>query len=434
MSHFWCEAAWIGGAISEKVLIECDEAGTIAAIENIAVCPPFATAVPGLTFPGFANTHSHAFHRALRGRVTQDSFWGWRDAMYELAARLDPESYLQLATAVFAEMALAGFTVVGEFHYLHHQAGGRPYDDPNAMGNALTGAAKAAGIRLTLLDTCYLQGGLGKELSPPQRRFADADVDDWARRRALLKGYARGQIGAAIHSVRAVPREAMSEIAAAGRGGPLHIHLSEQPAENQQTLAAHGMSPTALLAKEGVLSEDLTAVHAIHLEAEDIALLSSSGATVCACPTTEADLGDGIGPFAELHRQKVSLTIGTDQHVFIDPFLEIQRLEMDQRLLTRQRSVFNVREQIDALTQHGYRALGWTNGGLLEVGALCDLTSMKNDSVRTAGVPLAEKASVASAVDVETVVVGGRVVVASGQHVLGEIPALLREAIDPLWG
>ncbi|MGI8517237.1 MAG: formimidoylglutamate deiminase, partial [Acidimicrobiia bacterium] len=322
----------------------------------------------------------------------------------------------------------------GEFHYLHHRAGGLPYDDPNAMGLALIEAAKAAGIRLTLLDTCYLQGGIGKELSPPQRRFADADVDDWARRRAMLNGSAQARIGAAIHSVRAVPREAVSEIAAAGRRGPLHIHLSEQPAENEQTLSAHGMSPTALLSQEGVLSADLTAVHAIHVEAEDIALLSSSGATVCACPTTEADLGDGIGPFAELHRQNVPLTIGTDQHVFIDPFLEIQRLEMDQRLLTRQRSVFNLREQIDALTRHGYQALGWTKGGVLEVGALCDLTSIRSDSVRTAGVPATKKASVASAADVETVVVGGRVVVANRQHVLGEIPALLREAIDPLWG
>lgn len=432
MNQFWCEEAWVGGAISHGVLIESDAAGTITKVDEGASCPPAATRLNGLTFPGFANAHSHAFHRALRGQAHGNSFWSWRESMYELANRLDPDSYQRLATAVFGEMALAGFTLVGEFHYLHHQPGGRPYSDPNAMGEALIQAARAAGIRLTLLDACYLQGGINQKLVDTQRRFADRDATAWAERRASLKGDDFARIGAAIHSIRAVPRDALSAIADIAQGHPLHVHLSEQVAENEQSLAAYGISPTAVLAEEGVLNSDVTAVHAIHLDAEDVDTLAKGNVTVCACPTTEADLGDGIGPFSMLAQSGVPLALGTDQHVHIDPFMEAQRLELDQRLATGQRAIFAIEDLISSLTSSGYRSLGWHDGGAIAVNGLCDLTSVNTNSPRTAGASNPGVLRAASAADVENVIVGGRSIVSKGKHMLGDIPQLLIEAIDPL--
>jgi formiminoglutamate deiminase len=417
--------AWIGGEVVDNILIACDDSGIILKVTSSAEAPSTATLLDGLTFPGFANTHSHAFHRALRGRGVGDTFWEWRRKMYEVAEQLNPESYRTLATAVFAEMALAGFTLVGEFHYLHHQPGGKPYDEPNAMGIALVEAAQAAGVRLTLLDTCYLQGGIDRALEPPQRRFADGDVNAWIERRAELRGDPTTLVGAAIHSVRAVPRAALAQVAESTRDAPLHIHLSEQRAENEQALAVYGLSPTALLAKEGVLAQNLTAVHATHLESDDIESLAANGASVCACPTTEADLGDGIGPFAALAAAGVELAIGTDQHVLVDPFYEAQRLEFDQRLASSRRSIFSSKRLVDALSSAGYRALGWNQGGRIAEGALCDLTSVRVDSVRLAGVPPSQLPFALTAGDVDTVVVGGRVIVQNSEH-LG-LPMLARD-------
>ena len=229
--------------------------------------------------PGFANAHSHAFHRALRGRTHEHggTFWTWRERMYAVAARLDPDSYLALARAAYAEMALAGVTAVGEFHYLHHGPDGRPYADPNAMGHALAQAAADAGIRLTLLDTCYLTADVdGRPVEGVQRRFSDGTADAWAERVAALRDGPGLRIGVAAHSVRAVPRAALPVVAEAAGGRPLHVHLSEQPAENAACLAAHGLTPTGLLAAEGLLGPATTAVHATHLTGADIALLGSS--------------------------------------------------------------------------------------------------------------------------------------------------------------
>ncbi|WP_428834526.1 amidohydrolase family protein, partial [Nonomuraea maheshkhaliensis] len=235
---YWCERAWLPEGVAGDVLVEIDG----ARITRIEQGPPGdAERLPGLTVPGLANAHSHAFHRALRG-VTQEGkgdFWTWRERMYEVAARLDPESYLRLATAVYAEMALSGVTCVGEFHYLHHDRDGRPYqDDDNAMGHALVRAARAAGLRIALLDTCYVSGGIGAPLAGPQLRFSDGDAEHWAVRAERLAAAYDGQpdveIGAAIHSVRAVPPEQMQVVAEFSHrhAAPLHVHVSEQRAEN----------------------------------------------------------------------------------------------------------------------------------------------------------------------------------------------------------
>ncbi|MGH8990252.1 MAG: formimidoylglutamate deiminase, partial [Acidimicrobiia bacterium] len=249
MSAFHCELAWLGGAEAERDVLVSVAGERITAVEpSVTEHPEGATRLPGLTIPGLADAHSHAFHRALRGRTHAGpgSFWTWREQMYALAGSLDPDAYFELARATFAEMALAGISVVGEFHYLHHGPGGVPYDDPNAMGAAMTAAAADAGIRITLLDTCYLHGGIGAGLDDTQRRFADPDPLAWAERASGLGEGPGVRIGAAIHSVRAVDPAAMEVVGAwaAARGAPLHAHVSEQPAENEQCAAAYGRTPT----------------------------------------------------------------------------------------------------------------------------------------------------------------------------------------------
>ena len=212
--------------------------------------------------------------------------------MYELAGALDPDSCFALSRAAFGEMALAGITCVGEFHYLHHAPDGTPYEDPNAMGRAVLAAAHAVGLRVTLLDACYLHGGI--------ERFRDRDAAAWVERVDALAERGPARVGAAIHSVRAVDPEAARVVAEWAADRPLHAHVSEQPKENEDTLARHGRTPTALLADAGALGEHFTAIHATHLTDEDVALLGGAGATICLCPTTERDLADGIGPARRL--------------------------------------------------------------------------------------------------------------------------------------
>ncbi len=399
--------------------------------------PGDATLLPGVVLPGFANVHSHAFHRALRGR-THDrggTFWTWRERMYAVAARLDPDSYLALARATYAEMALAGVTAVGEFHYLHHGPGGQPYADPNAMAEALGQAASDAGIRLTLLDTCYLTGGLGPAghlpLDAVQRRFSDGDVEAWAARVGEVKEGPGVRVGVAAHSVRAVPRAALGTVAGVAGGRPLHVHLSEQPAENDACLAHHGVTPAALLAAEGVLGRRTTALHATHVSTSDIELLGGTGTTACLCPTTERDLADGIGPARALHDAGVRLALGSDQHAVIDPFCEARALEMHERLASGHRGRFTPCDLLSAAT--GHSAIGWADAGRLAVGARADLVAVRLDSPRTAGSDPGQILLAASAADVDTVLVEGRVVVAGGRHRLGDVGAMLRAAIEPLW-
>ncbi|MGB3827875.1 MAG: formimidoylglutamate deiminase [Ornithinimicrobium sp.] len=409
--------------------------------------------LPGVVLPGFANAHSHAFHRALRGRTHGGggTFWTWREAMYAVASRLDPDTYYALAKATYAEMALAGITAVAEFHYLHHGPGGQPYADPNAMSHAVIQAAADAGIRLTLLDTCYLAGGLddSRHLPPAgaQMRFGDGTVEAWAERVTSLRGHLEGRpehlrIGAAIHSVRAVPRPALATVGQVagtlGRAGqdragaPLHVHLSEQPAENEACVSAYGMTPTGLLASEGLLSPALTAVHATHLTARDIALLGGAGATACFCPTTERDLADGIGPARALLDAGARLSLGSDQHAVIDLIEEARALEMHERLASGRRGRLGPSDLLTAATAHA--SIGWPGAGQIRVGAHADLVAVRDDGVRTAGIDPAQIVYAASAEDVDTVVVSGRTVVSDGRHVLGNVAALLREAIQPLLG
>ncbi|MFJ9694714.1 formimidoylglutamate deiminase [Kitasatospora sp. NPDC101183] len=443
---YWAEHAWLPGAngpaVEREVLIAVGPGGRIAGVTaDSGPCPPGAVRLEGLALPGQANAHSHAFHRALRGHVQVGSgtFWTWRDTMYRFAGLLDPDSYLELATAVYAEMALAGITAVGEFHYLHHAPGGVRYEDPNAMGEALIEAAARAGIRITLLDTCYLSSGFGAEPTHAQQRFSDGDAEAWAVRAEALKPREHARIGAAIHSVRAVPAEQLGTVArwAREREAPLHVHLSEQTAENDACLAAHGVTPTRLLADHGALGPRTSAVHATHLTEEDVRLLASSGTTICMCPTTERDLADGIGPARALASAGCPISLGSDSHAVIDPWEEARALELDERLRTRTRGHWTANALLRAGGEDGHASIGWPEAGRIEAGALADFTVIALDTVRTAGPPARLGAEIAvfaaSAADVRHVVVGGRQVVRDGAHLLvGDVPGALAASIGAL--
>jgi formiminoglutamate deiminase len=395
----------------------------------------------GVTLPGLANAHSHAFHRALRGRTHAGtgSFWTWRDQMYGVASRLTPDSYFLLARAVYGEMALAGITAVGEFHYLHHAPGGVRYSDPNAMGAALIAAADEAGVRLTLLDTCYLHGGVGTPPNEVQLRFSDGSADAWAQRVGALDASAPGVlVGAAVHSVRAVDPAAIGTVAEWARDQqvPLHAHVSEQPAENQQCLDAYGRTPTALLADAGALNEGFTAVHATHLTDTDIGLYGSLRCTICMCPTTERDLADGIGPARRLVESGARLSLGSDSHAVIDLFEEARAVELNERLASNVRGHHTVPSLLAAATRDGHACLGWPDAGALAVGQWADLVSVRLDTVRTAGADaataLGSAVFAASAADVHHVVSGGRVVVAEGRHLSLEVAAELSRSMAAL--
>lgn len=445
LTRWYADLAWLGGeAVEAGVLIEADGERIQAVTANVAERPADAVRLAGLTLPGFANTHSHAFHRALRGRTQRGTgtFWSWRRQMYGVADRLNPDSYYALALATYAEMAMAGIACVGEFHYLHHGPRGEPYADPNAMANALIAAARDAGIRITLLDTCYLAGGFGQPLEGPQLRFGDGSVGQWAERAALHASDlhtsdTHARIGAAIHSVRAVPASDLHAVQewAAARGTPLHFHLSEQRAENDACLAAHGCTPAQLLHSHEVLGPAATAIHATHLTGADIALLGTSATVTCMCPTTERDLADGIGPALALTVAGSPLALGSDSHAVIDLIEEARAVELDQRLAAQVRGNWHAGDLLAAATATGHAALGWPAAGRIEAGRLADFVTLRLDSVRTAGsdaaTALESAVFAATAADIREVVVGGRLIVEEGRHVLvADVPAALQASID----
>lgn len=436
---YFADAAWLGGPLAtEQVLIEVQD-GNITDVSTGSPRPPAATHLKGLTLPGLANAHSHAFHRALRGQTHRGggSFWTWREDMYKVAAKLTPDSYYALARATYAEMALAGVTCVGEFHYVHHDRGGVPYGDHNELGTALITAARDAGIRITLLDTCYLAGGIGKSLEGVQLRFGDGDAAAWADRTDRLRGADHARIGAAIHSVRAVPADQLSTVAGWARAhdAPLHFHVSEQRAENDACVATYGTTPVRLLEQHGALTDRSCAVHATHLTDPDVTALAGARTTVCMCPTTERDLADGIGPARKLLSAGAPLAFGSDSHAVIDPFEEARALELDERLRTETRGHFNAAEILTAATGAGHASIGWAQAGRITPGAPADFITVATDSVRLAGArPATLLESVifaATASDVTEVIVAGRRVVEAGRHALvADVPGELQRTIE----
>jgi formiminoglutamate deiminase len=435
VTRYWAENAWLGGdAVTAGVVISVDD-GRIIDVQ-VGPAPRDAVRLAGVTLPGMANAHSHAFHRALRGRTQRGggTFWTWREQMYAVAGRLTPESYLELAAAAYAEMALAGITCVGEFHYLHHDVDGRPYAAGNVMSEALVSAAASAGVRLTLLDACYLTGGIGKPVEGQQLRFSDGDAAAWASRVSSLASSPTVRVGAAIHSVRAVPADQLPTVVewATSRDAPLHVHLSEQRAENDACVAAYGCTPAELLDQHGALGPLSTAVHATHLTDTDVALLGGSRTSICMCPSTERDLADGIGPARALTRAGAPLTLGSDSNAVVDLFEEARGVELDERLRSERRGHWRAADLLGAATGDGCASLGWPEAGRIARGALADFVTVATDTVRMAGAdPLLESlVFAATAADVREVVVGGRLIVSGGSHLLvDDVPRALATSI-----
>lgn len=325
----------------------------------------------GIALPGIATVHSHAFQRALRGRTQRrvqeaGSFWSWRGLMFALAEKLDPETLYDLSHYAFVELALSGVTCVGEFHYVHHDAGGVPYGDRTVLAEAVTRAALDAGLRITLLRVVYQRAGYGRVLEAGQRRFVDVDLDDALRDVEALAqryaGHARVKVGLAPHSARAVDREGLRRCAAFAQAHamPLHSHVSEQRRELFECLAEYGVTPVELFDEVGALDARFTGVHATHLRPGEAERLGKAGATACVCRTTERDLGDGFPDLRAFVANGVRLTVGTDSHASSDPFEEARAMELDERCRVEARhAALEAPQLLEALTAHGYAALGW---------------------------------------------------------------------------
>jgi formimidoylglutamate deiminase len=425
----------------------------------LAAGPSSSSAVvdlPGKAlFPGFVNAHSHSFQRLIRGKSESRAtggrdFWSWRGTMYHAAAQLDPQDVYDVARMAFLEMLLSGTTTVGEFHYLHNAPGGRPYDDPNLLSKQIIAAAQSVGIRIVLLRSAYLRSGYELSPDPGQIRFFESASQFLDNMEALSKEYpadsAEVRLGVAPHSLRAVPLRELKEIAAWTRERklPLHMHVAEQIGENEACLREYGLTPVALLSGEGLLAPDFTAVHAIHITADEIELLAKANATVCSCPTTERNLGDGVIAADQVMRQGIRIAFGSDSQAQIDPLEDARELEYHLRLERQQRAILDqIGEQtlasrlFDCATVHGARALD-VPAGELTGGSSADFFTVDLDDVSIAGnsgddlLPLAVFSLSRSAI--RDVMVNGRWVVRDQRHPLqDEIISRFKELHRKLW-
>jgi formimidoylglutamate deiminase len=389
--------------------------------------------------PGLVNAHSHAFQRAIRAETEyshnesgQDDFWTWREAMYAVAARLSPETTYAVSLQAFVEMAKAGITAVGEFHYLHHQPDGSPYLNPNELGLQVIRAARDAGLRVVLLDVAYLRGGFQKPLSQRQLRFADTDVEAYLRRVEALKSATQAMpmvsIGYAPHSVRAVERAAIEAIVSSTTGSPLHMHVGEQPAEVAECVGDTGLRPVELLDACGALGRRLTVIHAIHLNDAELSLLSASKTTVCACPSTERNLGDGVIPADQMFIKGIPVAFGTDSQAHIDLLEEARQLEGHLRLARLRRNVldeakmgpeFLAQRLLFSATQSGARSLH-LDSGVLRIGSPADFFTVNlNHSTLVGCEPRHLLSGVVFASRGDAIVdvfVGGQAIVQDGTH------------------
>ena len=440
--------------------------------------------------PGMVNAHSHAFQRVLRGRTEyrnnqQESFWTWRELMYRAATRLTPEDIYDASRMAFLEMALSGITAVGEFHYLHHSPDGSPYDDPNLLAKEVVRAARDVGLRIALLRVAYARSGYQTEPNPKQARFIESDPEIYLRNLgkliadvtrvssptvregslidnnggALPNGRATDTawVGVAPHSVRAVPLDYLRQVIAFAnqRDLKVHMHIAEQPAEVSACVEEHGRTPIALLETEGLLSEDFTAVHAIHVTPKAIPGMARAGAMVCACPTTERNLGDGVVPAGEYFKHDVPICLGTDSHVQIDLLEDARELEYHLRLQKLERAVLDTQSQVSSLksqvsdapklalqlfdcaTINGARSIN-APGGALEPGKPADFFTVALDDPSIAGASpdklLANIVFSSSRAAVREVVVGGKPIVSEGRHLSqGNVVERFSELQKRLW-
>lgn len=409
-----------------------------------------------LLVPGIVNAHSHAFQRAIRGRTESrqpgresDDFWSWREQMYRAALLLGPDDLEVVSRMAFLEMALTGITAVGEFHYLHHPAEGGRYADPDELALRVHAAAEAVGIRIVLLRVGYARAGHGRPAHPRQVRFVDASAEETLA--SVDRLASRGiRVGLAPHSVRALPLEWIREMGEHARrhGLPLHMHVSEQPREIEECLEEHGLRPVALMDREGLLDERFTGVHAIHLAEEEIEALGRARANVCACPTTERNLGDGIVPALDLLERDVSLSLGTDSQVEIAPLQDARSLEYHLRLSRLQRAVLAPEGEgaasaladrlLHLATAGGARSLGLEDAGRIEPGAAADFFTVDLDDPSICGGDastwIPNLVFSAERTAIRDVWVGGKRIVEEGKHPLqDETVEAFRGVMRRLW-
>jgi formimidoylglutamate deiminase len=430
---------YVNGRFESNRALVCDDSGKILKITNDAEGIRLKNRA---LLPGLVNAHSHAFQRTIRGRTehrshhTTDSFWTWREQMYAAANRLSPEEIYNASRLAFLEMALTGMTAVGEFHYSHHAPDGSTYDDPNLLAREVIRAAHDVGIRIALLRVAYARSGFELEPNPQQRRFIEPSPDTYLKHleQLLAAPELKGGMawaGVAPHSVRAVPLDYMKSIVAFAteRDLPVHMHVAEQPAEVSACIQEYGRSPVALLDTEALLSKRFTAVHAIHVTPKAIAAMANAGAIVCACPTTERNLGDGVVPVDSYFDAGVRIALGSDSQIQIDLLEDARELEYHLRLQKTARNVLApvdddsssalARRLFECATINGAESIGF-NGGKLEPGAPCDFFTVDLDDLSIAGSStedlLAAIVFSLARTAIRDVVVGGKQIINNGLH------------------
>jgi formimidoylglutamate deiminase len=452
------ELIYADGKFQSGRAITCDDRGLIASISS-EVSQPILLKNRAL-LPGLINAHSHAFQRVIRGRTeyrtaqSKDTFWTWREMMYSATARLTPEDVYDASRMAFLEMALNGITSVGEFHYLHHATDGQSYDDPNLLAKEVVRAARDVGLRIALLRVAYARSGFETEPNPQQRRFIETEPETYLKNLesliADLNEPSLAWAGMAPHSVRAAPLDYLRKVIGFGNHKklPIHMHVAEQPAEVSACIAEYGRSPVALLSTEGLLSDRFTAVHAIHVTPKGVAMLADARAIVCACPTTERNLGDGVVPADSYFKSGVRVALGTDSHVEIDLLEDARELEYHLRLQKTERMVLSdeidqtrsalAARLLECATTHGAGSMG-SPGGTLDPGLAADFFTVDLDDPSIAGaseedlLPIIVFSLARTAI--KDVVVGGNRMVEDGKHAQQEeIVERFKKLQKRLWG
>jgi len=443
MNRAWLpDLIYVDGRFQADRTVVCDSTGNIVEIVGSSEAPHAIRLSNRALLPGMVNAHSHAFQRVIRGRTehrsqhSTDSFWTWREQMYAAANRLGPEEIYAASRMAFLEMALTGITAVGEFHYIHRAPDGSAYSDPNLLAREVIRAARDVGIRIALLRVAYARAGYQTEANPLQVRFIEESPETYLKHlEDLLNTPAPDDgmdwVGVAPHSVRAVPLDYLKTIVefANEHDLPVHMHVAEQPAEVSACIEEYGRSPVALLETEGLLSKRFTAVHAIHVTPKAIAAIARADAMVCACPTTERNLGDGVVPVDAYFNAGVTVALGSDSHVQIDLLEDARELEYHLRLQKTARNVLApaddastsalARRLFDCATVSGAKSIGY-KGGKLEPGAPADFFTVDLDDPSIAGALvddlLANIVFSGSRATVRDVVVGGKRIVEDGRH------------------
>jgi formimidoylglutamate deiminase len=444
------EVAWLpdliyaGGRFERGLALVCDAEGRIRRLsrEDELACRIVRLKNRAL-LPGLVNAHSHAFQRVIRGRTEQrrkgvesDNFWTWREMMYSAATRLSPEDIYDASRMAFLEMAAGGITAVGEFHYLHRTPEGHEYADSNLLAKMVVRAARDVGLRIALLRVAYARSGYRAAPNERQARFIEAEPDVYLRHAESLQSELKEDeegawLGVAPHSVRAVPLSYLREVIEFARARKLHVHMhvAEQPAEIAACLDEHGRTPVALLDEEGFLSERFTGVHAIHITTEEARMIARARSLVCACPTTERNLGDGIVKADMLLTENVRIALGTDSHAQIDLLEDARELEYHMRLQKLERAVLSPEgdETLSSLagrlfecaTMSGAESIGAASGAL-EPGRPADFFTVELDDLSIAGAStdalLACIVFSLSRTAVRDVCVGGKLVIEDGKH------------------